>query len=247
LKTIGKAVLPVGVRRKLRSWLHPTRRSALDRFPGLSPVSRVFGLDRGRPIDRYYIERFLEGSAADVAGRVLEVGDADYTRRFGRGRVTQSDVLHAEPGNRRATIVGDLTTGRGVPHGAFSCVILTQVLPFVYDVPAAVRTCHAALAPGGVLLATVPGISQVSRYDADRWGDFWRFTPQSVARMFADTFGDGAADVRTHGNVLVACAFLQGLASHELTPAELDAVDPDYPVLMTVRAVKGGYEWPAEH
>ena len=239
LKSIGKAVLPAGVCRMLWAWTH-RRRSPLARYPGLSPMSRAFGLDRGQPIDRYYIERFLAENAADVTGRVLEIGDAEYTRRFGLRRVTRSDVLHAAPGNSAATLVGDLETGRGVPAAAYSCIILTQTLPFIYDVRAAVRSCHAALAPGGVVLATLSGISQISRYDADQWGDYWRFTPQSAGRLFGDVFAPKNVEVRTHGNVFAACAFLQGLASHELTPAELDAVDPDYPVLLTVRAVKGG-------
>ena len=61
------------------------------------PIDKYFGWDRGQPIDRYYIERFLASHAADVRGRVLEVGDATYTHRFGAGRVTRSDVLHVDP------------------------------------------------------------------------------------------------------------------------------------------------------
>ncbi len=208
--------------------------------PVPQPLSRTFGLDRGTPIDRYYIDRFLGRHAADVRGRVLEVGDATYTRRFGGDRVTRADVLHATAGNRHATLVGDLASGTGMPAAAFDCIVLTQVLPFVFDVAAAVRTCARALVPGGVVLATVPGISQVSRYDMDRWGDFWRFTDLSARRLFADAFGDDAVDVSVHGNVRVAQAFLQGMALEEMTGPELDAVDPDYQVLITVRAIRGG-------
>ena len=61
----------------------------------VDPVSRVFGLDRGLPVDRWYIERFLEHHADDIRGVVLEFGDDRYTRRF--GRPTQSDVLNVDP------------------------------------------------------------------------------------------------------------------------------------------------------
>ena len=118
--------------------------------------------------------------------------------------------------------------------------MLTQVLPFIPDVQAAVRTVHRILRPGGVVLATVPGISQIIRYDMDRWGDFWRFTSLSARRLFECGFPEGDVRVETHGNVLAATAFLQGLSTRDLRPDELDFRDPDYEVLITVRAVKHG-------
>jgi hypothetical protein len=44
--------------------------------------------------------------------------------------------------------------------------------------------------------------------------------------------------VAPYGNVLSAIAFLHGLAAEELRPEELDHHDPDYQVLIAVRAVK---------
>jgi SAM-dependent methyltransferase len=198
----------------------------------------VFGFDRGLCIDRYYIEVFLQRHSTDVRGRVLEIGDPGYTCKFGGDRVTCSDVLHAVPGNPQATLVGDLATGEGVPKEAFDCMILTQTFIFIYDVQAAVANCYAALKPDGVLLATFPGISQISRYDMDRWGDFWRFTDASARQLFGQVFGPENITVETHGNVLVACALLHGLAAHELKQEELSYCNPDYQVLITVRAVK---------
>ncbi len=205
------------------------------------PVSRVFGFDRGTPIDRYYIERFLEENKGDIRGRVMEVGSASYTKRFGGGKVETIDVLHAIVGNPHATLVGDLASGTGIPEEAFDCIVLTQVLPLVLDVVGAVRTCWRALRAGGVVLATVPGISQISRYDMDRWGDFWRFTDLSATRLFEGAFagGGGSVDVATWGNVAVATSFLQGMALEEMDQRELDAVDPDYQVMITIRARKG--------
>lgn len=206
----------------------------------VTPVSRVFGFDRGGCIDRYYIERFLASHAADIHGRVLEVADNEYTRRFGGDRVTQSDVLHATPGNRKATIVADLASGDGIPAGAFDGIILTQTLQHIHDTRAVIATLHRSLAAGGVVLVTVPGISQISRYDMERWGDFWRFTTLSARRLFEDVFDAREIHVEAHGNVLVACAFMHGLAADELNPEELNHHDPDYQVLITIRAKKTG-------
>lgn len=205
----------------------------------VTPISRVFGLDRGTPIDRFYIERFLGLQAGDIRGTVLEVADDAYTRRFGGERVTQREILFAPPGHRRATYIADLGTPRALPADAFDCMILTQTLHCIYDIKTAVANCHRALRPGGVLLATLPGISQISRYDMDRWGDFWRLTTASAHRLFADVFGAAHVQIAASGNALVATAFLHGLCAEELDPFELDHVDPDYELLITVRAEKG--------
>jgi hypothetical protein len=204
----------------------------------LEPISRKFGMDLGKAIDRYYIERFLETHQADIRGRVLEVGDATYTRQFGRTQVDHSDILLTPPGGPNATIVGDFVTGQGIPREAYDCIILTQVLPFIFDLHAAVATIYSALRPGGVVLATVGGISQISRYDMDRWGDYWRFTTLSCRRLFQTRFQQDQVKVKAFGNVLVATAFIQGMPLEELTKKELEHFDPDYEVLITIRAAR---------
>jgi SAM-dependent methyltransferase len=204
----------------------------------LEPVSGVFGFDRGKPIDRWYIERFLAANRADVRGRVLEVAEATYTQWYGGADVTSSDVLYATPGNAAATVVGDLATGQGLPREAYDCFVMTQTLQVIYDVAAAVRGTWDVLAPNGVLLASVPGISQISREDRRDWGDWWRFTSDSARRLFADVYGAENVDVQVHGNVLSAACFLYGFAAEELSEAELAQHDPDFELLMTIRAVK---------
>ena len=221
------------------------RKRRAPRAPGwgrmrrLTPISDTFGLDRGQPIDRYYIDAFMERHKTDIHGTVLEIGDPAYTRKFGAARVTRSEVLHVMKGNPKATIVGDLATGQGIPVAAFDCMILTQTLPFIYDFRAAVANARKALKLAGVVLATFPGLSQISLYDMERWGDFWRFTDASARRLFGEVFGRENVEIEAHGNVLVACAFLHGLAAHELKKNEMDYQDPLYQVVITVRAVKG--------
>ena len=62
---------------------------------------------------------------------------------------------------------------------------------------------------------------------------------QSAQRMFEETFPGGEVAVRPYGNVLAATAFLCGMAAEELAAAELDLSDPDYEVLLAIRARKG--------
>lgn len=151
IRAVATALLPLGVRQWLRA---QQRRLGLHRTPvggvaygdlrRLTPISPVFGLDRRLPIiDRYYIEGFLASHAGDIRGRVLEMGDAAYTRRFGGDRVTKSDVMHVVSGNPEATIVGDLTRADHIPSDSFDCIILTQTLQMIVDVPRRSTTCIA--------------------------------------------------------------------------------------------------------
>lgn len=207
----------------------------------ITPISRVFGFDRGTPIDRYYIETFLHNNQSDIKGHVLEICNSSYTKKFGESRVTKSDVLDAVTGNPQATIIGDLSMGIGIPENAFDCMIITQTFQFIYDIKNAIQYSYRALAPGGVLLATFPGISQISRYDMDRWGDYYRFTTLSAQKLFEEVFPQGSVQIESYGNVLTSIAFLHGLATEELKMDELNYHDPDYQMLITVRAVKPSY------
>ena len=243
VRRTAKRVFPAQVRQWMQtqerdpSLSPPLGRVRFGSLRRLSPISPVFGLARGQSIDRYYIEDFLDRHRTDIRGRVLEVANNSYTTRFGGDKVTTSDVLHVQEGNPQATIVANLTSD-DIPGDLFDCVILTQTLPFIYDTRAAVRTLHRILKSRGVLLATLPGISQISRYDMERWGDYWRFTSLSARRLFEESFPGVDVAVETHGNVLVASAFLYGLAAEELRKKELDHHDPDYEFLITVRAFK---------
>jgi len=204
----------------------------------ITPIDSGFGLGRGKPVDRHYIEDFLCRHAGDIRGRVLEVGEDAYTVEYGGARVTRSDILHADASNPRATLIADLADGSALPSDSFDCFICTQTLTYIYDVQRAVRTIHRILAPGGVLLTTVPGISQMSPYDRDRWGEYWRFTAQSLGRLLGEPFGAGNVEVEAYGNVLASTAFLQGLCAGDLSTEELDHRDQRYQMLVAGRAVK---------
>ena len=206
-------------------------------FVRTKPFSTNFGYDRGGPVDRYYIENFLEKHAGAVKGRVLEIGDNEYTLRFGGAKVTKSDILHVEDSNPKATFVGDLSNAPHLPDNSFDCIILTQTLHLIYNSVDALRTCYRILKPGGVLLLTSPGITHI---DLGDWRDYWywSFTEAVLKRMFSEVFPEGAVVTNTYGNVMVATAFLWGMGQPELKKEELDTHDPHYQVTITVAATK---------
>ena len=243
LATGWRRYVPASLRRRVR----PVRAAYVEhrrqRPPRLGDLRRVtpidpnWGFERGTPIDRVYVERFVRGHAGDIRGRVLEIAAPDYTSRFGQS-VTSVDVLMADEGNPQATIVGDLTDAPHVADDRFDCAIVTQTLQFVYDVRAALRTLHRILATEGVLLVTVPGLTKISPTEDAAYGEWWHYTARSLRRLGAEAFGDANVEVESYGNVLAATGFLYGLAASDLRPAELEAHDPLYEVVVGMRAVK---------
>lgn len=199
-----------------------------------TPVSANFGFDRGTPVDRWYIERFLARNRADITGRVIEVKDSGYTDRLGHA-LTERAVLDVDSANPRATHIADLAHADNLPSGAFQCFLLTQTLQLIFDHHAALAHAHRILTPGGVLLLTVPVTSRLCNPPLT---DYWRFTPLAVAGLLEEIFLGGAVTVSGHGNVLSQIAFLEGLAAEDLTTEELAVDDPSLPLVVCARAVK---------
>jgi SAM-dependent methyltransferase len=201
-----------------------------------SSIGGGWGFERGTPVDRDYIEDFLRGRSADIAGRVLEVKDASYARRFGGDRVTESAVLDVDAENPDATIITDLNNAVELPSGAFDCIILTQTLHLIYEMRSCISHLERSLAPGGVLLLTVPGITRVPISHDGTW--YWSFTKDSVGRLLEEYFPPSLVEVSAKGNILAATAFLHGLAREELRSEELAVYDPEYPLIISARAQK---------
>jgi len=232
LNLLRKAKLSFGLYTKVE-FSSPLRRE---------PVSRLFGLDRGTPVDRHYIETFLASHAPLIRGDILEVADNRYTRRYASpDAAARSVILQHQSGNPAKNILnGDLTHPETLPEAAFDCFICTQTLNFIYDPRKALEGCYRLLRPGGVLLATVAGISQISAYDRDRWGDYWRFTRQSAEKMAGELFGTEQVEISTYGNLPAAKALLDGLAVEDLPDGGvLELHDPEYPVIIGIKAMRG--------
>jgi SAM-dependent methyltransferase len=198
------------------------------------PLSTNWGFDRGGPVDRWYIERFLEAHRADIRGRVLEVGADRYASRYGGDRIASLDVIDIDATNREASIIADLGAPDTLPEAAYDCVIVTQTLHLIFDLSSAVRGVVRMLAPGGVALITVPGITPIEPpASGATW--HWTLTSLSMAELLRTYAGDCESSVEAHGNVLSASAFLFGLGAPELRRRELEHHDPAYPVIVTAR------------
>ena len=222
----------------LHTFLRALRRPIIFEHISTTPISNDFGLSRGTPIDRYYIESFLQENNTDIRGVVLEIAENAYTKQVNHG-VTSFEVLHVDESNRKATIIGDLTQPESLPEKMVDCFICTQTLNFVFDIRRAIGGCFRLLKDGGVFLGTVSGISQISRYDMNRWGDYWRFTDLSLKRLFAEYFREANIVVQTFGNVFAAKALLEGIAIEDIEDKSLLNVnDPDYQVTLGIRAVR---------
>jgi len=202
----------------------------------LTPFSFEFGYDRGGPVDRYYIENFLQQNAALIKGRTLEIGDNHYTTTYGGPKVQQSDVLHVDDSNAAATIIGDLSNAPHLADNSFDCIILTQTLQFIYDFKGALHTCYRILKPGGCLLLTAPGITPI---DHGEWKKswYWSFTKVAMIKLMQECF-PGKVTVENFGNIFVATAFLYGMGLPEVDKTIMHHADEHYPVIITVAAIK---------
>lgn len=215
--------------------LHPVKGENF--LLSIDPVSRGFGSERGKPIDRVYIEGFLHRASRGLqnADNILEVGSDDYSRRFfaESSKKRQYHILRYDKGM-------DLTDVRTLSSNSYDVFLCTQVFNFIYDVKAAIRGAYYLLKNGGTLLATVQGcIGQVSRTDMKLWGDYWRFTDLGIKRLVSEVFGDDNVRVYPYGNAFAATAFVQGMAMEDImNPALLKPVEAEYAICIGVIARK---------
>jgi glycosyltransferase involved in cell wall biosynthesis len=206
-------------------------------FNRLTPFSADFGFDRGGAVDRFYIESFLQENAHRIKGNVLEIGDNEYTIKYGGGKILRSDILHIDHSNTRATYIGDITNVPQIPSGEFDCIIFTQTLHLIYDFRSALKTCYRILKPGGCLLLTVPGITPIDRGE---WRDYWlwSFTDTAIRKLMIECFNGSSVDIKTYGNVYVAASFLYGMGLPEFRKEALSHHDNSYQVIVSAAAVK---------
>ena len=201
----------------------------------VEPVSRLFGFDRGTPIDRYYMDKFLTDNTIAMPNpqNTFEVGESTYSEKFYKN--ANHEILMFEKGM-------DLTRPETIRQNYYDVFICTQVFNFIYDVKDAIRAAFSLLRDGGIMLCTVAGnISQVSRSDMENYGHFWGFTYLGIQRLVEETFGVQNVKVFPYGNAMAATAFIQGVAVEDLEEKEkLDMIDPDYAITVGIVAKKRG-------
>lgn len=195
----------------------------------LNPLSQKFGFDRGAPIDRYWIEDFLNKNKHYIKGTVLEITDSAYTKKYGQNKVRKSDVLDIDRNNNKANIVGDLRDLKNVVQdNSYDCIILTHVLGLIDDYTSAIKEIYRILKPNGVLLYTGSCLGPILGEKV-----YWRFTRDSVNYIFSKSFKPGNILIKTYGNVLSGKYFWVGMAQEELSSNELNYNDSRYACIVT--------------
>ncbi|MDE7287211.1 MAG: class I SAM-dependent methyltransferase, partial [Lachnospiraceae bacterium] len=174
-----------------------------------------------------------------IKGRVMEIGDREYTVRYGKEMMQESDILHvmkSDPSDNM--ICGNFATGEGIVEESIDCLICTQTLPFIYDLHKAAENMVRVLKKGGTALITVGGISQIISYERTHFGHYWSFTDMSMRMLFEELEDVESVQIGTYGNVKTASAFLYGISFEEMEPEDLDYHDVNYQLIVTAVVTK---------
>jgi SAM-dependent methyltransferase len=231
-----KSRIPAEARGAARARVERLNRPRWGNLRRFEPFSDYYGFERGTPIDRLYIGRFLAERAGDIRGNVLEVGHARYARAFPGSSPRHVEIVDVDRSNADATIFADLSERDSLPSDQFDCFILTQTLQLVSDLEAALQNAWQSLASRGVLLITMPGIT---RADPEHLSlDRWRVTSSGLDMLLARTCSGARRQVVGYGNLVSAVAFLMGLAAEELEDSELTATDRHFTVSVCARVEK---------
>lgn len=202
------------------------------------PINNRFGRDLGKPVDRIYIERFLEENAESILGTVMEIESDDYIKKYGGKKVNKKIILHVKGWGGPNVIKGNFETGEGLENDMVDCLICTQTLQYIYNLSEVARNIYKIIKPGGVALITVPGIKSLSTYHDSMWGEYWSFTKKSLFRMFADVFGENNVEVNSYGNVKTTMAYLYGLSAEMLPEQDFEYNDTNVPFIITAKVKK---------
>lgn len=213
-----------------------TRGGELPRWGNLrrtEPFSDLYGFDRGTPVDRFYLERFLDAERAVIRGNVLEIQVNSYTRKFGHD-LTRADTLDLSA-QFSPTYHCDLAAADGVvPSEMYDCFLLTNTMTHIERLDEALVQALRIVKPGGVILGSAACLLRLTAPEED----FWRMTAAGWRRTLSRAWPGCQLEVRSHGNCLAAVAALYGLALEELTQAELEVDDERFPLLTTMKCVK---------
>lgn len=192
------------------------------------PFSDYFGFDRGTPVDRFYLHRFLDRHRALITGRVLEIQCSAYTERYGHG-VVEAHSVDINPAVK-PRIVCDLAHSEGfLESDYYDLFLMPNSVPFFQDLKGCLRQALRVVKPGGHVLGSA-GVMLPLIPDGP---EYWHLTPAGWKELLREVWPDCESSVEGHGNCLVAVAAMLGLALEELDEKELEFCDSRYPVLVT--------------
>lgn len=199
------------------------------------PVSMKFGIDRGTPIDRFWIEDFLAKNKKFIKGVCLEIGNDHYTKKFGSNFFKRSDILDIDKGNTKANIIGDLKNLKNtVKNDTYDCVILTHVLGQIDNLESAISEIKRITKKGGTVLVTAACFSPT--YGEAK--NYWRILPEGAKYLFGKYFGKQNVSVSSYGNVSAGQNFWVGMSQEDINQQELSFNDPRFPCITCVVAKK---------
>ena len=199
----------------------------------VTPFSKDFGFDRGTPVDRYYLAKFLEMHRTLITGDVLEIQMPGYAMRYGH-HLRRVDSVDINP-RVGPTFVCDLADSeRVLLSERYDCFLLPNTLQHLRDVDACLRHALRVVKPGGVMLASAAGFVPL----IPDGPDYWHLSADGWKELLRRIWVGCDVVVESHGNCLAAVAAMMGLALEELTSTELDVSDPRYPVLITIMCRK---------
>ncbi|MEA5581015.1 methyltransferase domain-containing protein [Nodularia harveyana UHCC-0300] len=195
------------------------------------PICQAFGLTRGKPVDRYYLSKFIAEIKHEIGGDVLEIGGTPKDKDFYEiNPGTSYKILNLEAGSG-VDIVGDVHDVSIIEPASLDSVIIFNVLEHCYAPWIAVENILTWLKPGGKCFAMVPSAIRVHATPSD----YWRPLPDAFAYIFRNY---SQQQLYVYGNPTTVIASYHGIAVEELTTAELDAFHPDYPVATCIMAEK---------
>jgi SAM-dependent methyltransferase len=200
-------------------------------FKKTVPICQAFGLTRGTPVDRYYLDKFIQEIQTQIAGNILEVGGTPKDKDFYQVNPgTSYRILNIEAGPG-VDIVGDVHDASLIAPESLDSVIIFNVLEHCYAPWIAVENIYKWLKPGGKCFAMVPSAVRVHATPVD----YWRPLPDAFSWVFKNYTQQ---KLYVYGNPITVIASYHGIAVEELTKAELDAFHPDYPVATCIVAEK---------
>ena len=200
-------------------------------FKRHAPFCPNYGYSRGTPIDRYYLEKFIAQIRDQVAGDTLEVGGRRENQKlYGFNNARSYMTMDVEP-HPEVAIVADVHNADAFKTGSFDTVVILNVLEHCENPSLAVANLHRWLRNGGRVFCMVPNAQRVHGAP----NDFWRPLPGAIELLFSSF---PRRQLFVYGNALTTIASLMGVAAEELSPADLDWHDSEYPVATCIIAEK---------
>ncbi len=188
------------------------------------PVDDRYGMGRGVPIARHYINRYFEKISTRIHGSVLEFGQPTYAA----GLDCRYETMTIDENETFATLHMDICDEAviRVRRHHYDFIICTSVLQLVPDPQKAIDHMYELLKPGGTLVLAEKCVSMI-----DPWFtsiDKWRFTPNGLRALLARF---ARVEVSTFGNLYTMCAYLAGLPAADMPTDKLEHHDPRYPII----------------